>query len=55
MKEMRVILGFLLINYQFSLEDKYMKMDQIPFKGTGQGSVAKPTPEIPLIIKPMQY
>ena len=55
MKEMRVILGFLLINYDFSLEDKYMKMDKIPQKGGVQGSVAKPFPEIPLIIKPMQY
>ena len=48
---MRVILGYLLINYRFSIEDKYMKMDQIPCMGGVRGGVSKPTPQIPLIIQ----
>ena len=55
MKEMRVILGYLLLNYSFSVEDKYMKMKNIPHKGGDRGSVCKPNPEIPLIVKPMSY
>ena len=55
MKEMRVILGYLLLNYRFSIEDKYMKMDKIPTKGGVRGGVAKPVPQIPLIIEPMKY
>ena len=51
MKEMRSILGYLLINYRFKIEDKYMKMDKIPCKGGVGGSVSKPIPERPLIIE----
>ena len=51
---MRVILGYLLINYRFKVEDKYMKMDKIPCKGGVRGGVSKP-PQIPLIIEQIQY
>ena len=51
MKEMRIILGYLLINYRFKVEDKYMEMNKIPFKGAVRGGIIKPTPEIPLILK----
>ena len=52
MKEMRVILGYLLLNYKFSIEDKYMNMELIPSEGGRRmSSVCKPTPEIPLIVK----
>ena len=55
MKEMRVILGYLLLNYSFSIEDKYMKMKNIPTQGGTRGSVCKPYPEIPVIVEPMSY
>ena len=55
MKVMRVILGYLLINYKFKLEDEYMKMDKIPCKGGVRGGVSRPLPQIPLIIEQMQY
>lgn len=49
MKELRVILGYLLLNYRFSLQPKYMKMKHIPFKGVQM--IAKPQHEIPLLIE----
>ena len=55
MKEMRVILGYLLLNYRFKVEDKYMKMDRIPCKGGVRGGVAKPGPQIPLIVEQLKY
>ena len=55
MKEMRVILGYLLLNYSFTIEDKYMKMDIIPHKGGVRGSVCKPNPEIPIIVDQIKY
>eukprot|EP00486_Rosalina_sp_Unknown_P005729 CAMPEP_0201570688 /NCGR_PEP_ID=MMETSP0190_2-20130828/13035_1 /ASSEMBLY_ACC=CAM_ASM_000263 /TAXON_ID=37353 /ORGANISM="Rosalina sp." /LENGTH=464 /DNA_ID=CAMNT_0047994473 /DNA_START=410 /DNA_END=1804 /DNA_ORIENTATION=- len=55
MKEMRVILGYLLLNYRFKVEDKYMEMDRIPCKGGVRGGVSKPLPQIPLIVEQMKY
>ena len=51
MKEMRIILGYLLINYRFKVEDKYMKMVRIPYKGGVRAGICKPVPQIPLIIE----
>ena len=50
MKEMRVILGYLLLNYKFSVEQKYEKMEFIPWSGGTRAGVAKPDPEIPVIV-----
>ena len=55
MKEMRVILGYLLLNYRFKVEDKYMKMDRISCKGGVQGGVSKPLPQIPFIMERIEY
>ena len=55
MKEMRIILGYLLLNYRFKVEDKYMKMDNIPCKGGVQGGVSKPLPQIPFIMERIEY
>ena len=53
---MRVILGYLLINYRLKVADKYMKMDRIPCKGgVALGGVSKPLPQIPLIIEKIKY
>ncbi len=55
MKELRVILGHLLLNYEFSLQSKHMNMKNIPCKGGVRGGVAKPMPQIPVIVKSIHY
>ena len=50
-KEMRIILGYLLLNYKFSLPQKYKNIKNIPFKGGVRFGAAKPTPQIPIIIQ----
>ena len=54
LKEMRVILGYLLLHYNFSIEEKFMNQDKIPCKGGQNISVCKPEPEIPLIVETIQ-
>ena len=56
MKELRIILGYLLMIYKLTVEDKYLKMYGLPSKAdVGGRTVCKPDPEIPLIIEHMQY
>ena len=53
LKEMRVMLGYLLLNYKFGVDREYEEMDRIPCSGGVRGSVCKPTVEIPINIKPI--
>merc|ERR1712048_268438 len=54
LKEMRVILGYFLLNYTFALPEKYSKMREIPMSGGGIG-IAKPKEEIPLAVRKIKY
>merc|ERR1712228_973762 len=51
LKEKRVIMGYLLLNYSFELPAKYEKMRYIPHCGGVRHGVCKPKEEIPIIIK----
>ena len=44
-------LAYLLLNYEFSLPSKYKDMEHISWKGGVTFGIAKPVPEIPLIVK----
>merc|ERR1712154_408046 len=55
LKEMRVILGYFLLNYTFALPQRYSKMKNIPHSGGVRFGVSKPEEQIPLVVNKISH